>query len=72
MVINKLKAGMTVYDVKKSTGLHSFNGKYQWWTIRVIEVDLENNKVFASWNCNTAKWYPERVWKKWRLNYPKE
>jgi len=72
MVINKLKPGMTVYDIRKSTGLHRFNGKHQSWTIKIIEINFENNQVYASWNCNPAKWYREKEWKKWRLSIPKE
>ncbi len=70
MVIKKLKHNMTVYDVRKTTGLSRFSGNWNTWTVHIKDIDLENNKVFASWNGNSPEWYTERTWKKWRLSKP--
>lgn len=47
MVISKLKPGMKVYRVKKSTGLSKFNSKWETWEIYIKEVDVENERVLA-------------------------
>lgn len=72
MVIGKLKPGMTVYDVRPATGLRRLSDKWIYWFVKIIEVDYENKKVFASWNNNEPKWYYKHAWKKWRLRLPKE
>lgn len=72
MVIKKLKAGMTVYDVKKARGITRFNGKWQTWPVYIYTVNTEDNRVFASWNGNSPRWYSEIIWKKWRLKIPQE
>ena len=70
MVLKKLKQGMTVYDVKPTTGLQIFNGKWNVYPVLIKEIDKENNKVFASWNYNKPEWYYEAIWNKWRLKQP--
>lgn len=40
------------------------------WTVQIIEVDTENEKVFASWNSNEPRWYFKNTWSKWRLKKP--
>lgn len=67
MVLKKLTIGMTVYEVKKTTGLQRFNEKWSAWPIYVKEIDYENNKVLASWNSNPYKWYSQKSWKAWRI-----
>lgn len=70
MVLKKLSQGMIVYDVRKSTGLHIFNGKWSTYPISIIEIDVENEKVLASWNYNKPQWFLKREWSKWRLKKP--
>lgn len=70
MVLKKLKPGMTVYDVRKTTGLAAFNGEWSTWSVHIIEVDAENSRVYASWNGNKPEWYHERTWSRWRLKKP--
>ena len=55
----KIKAGMTLYDIRKATGLQRFNSKWSTWSVKVLEVDAEKRMIFASWNCNAATWIPE-------------
>lgn len=70
MVIKKLSPGMVVYDVRRSTGKQVFNGKWQTWEVRIIEVNSENEQVFASWNSNAPRWYRKASWSKWRSKRP--
>ena len=70
MVITKLKEGMTVYEVKKATGMRSFSGKWQTWCVTILKIDEEYRRVFASWNYNKPQWFYEKQWSKWRLNLP--
>lgn len=41
MVLKKLKPEMTVYDVRPSTGLSVFNGRWSIWSIVIKEIDIE-------------------------------
>lgn len=70
MKLYKLKPDMIVYDVKRSTGLHIFNSKWSVWPVKILEVNEQENKVYASWNYNKPEWYCERTWSKWRIKYP--
>lgn len=70
MILKKLKPEMVVYDVRKSTGLSVFNSRWSTWSVRIIEIDEENEKVFASWNGNPPEWYHKYTWSKWRLKKP--
>lgn len=66
----KLKPGMVVYDVRKASGLHRFNGKWQIWSVYIEQIDEENEKVLASWNGNKPAWYHKHTWSKWRIKLP--
>lgn len=46
----KIKAGMTLYDVRRNTGY----GSYKWcvWPVYIQSVDSEERTVMASWNGN--------------------
>jgi hypothetical protein len=67
----KIKPGMTLYDVAKSTGYAQRIYKWEWWTVKVIEVDAEKRRVLASWNANPAKWISEKNVTKYRAQLPK-
>ena len=71
MVLKKLKPGMTVYDVRKTTGLNRFNSKWSTWDVCIKEIDIEKGLVLASWNSNPPQWYGMHTWSKWRINRPK-
>jgi hypothetical protein len=64
----KIVAGMTLYDVRKNTGMTS--NKWSTWPVQVIEVDEEERRVLASWNCNKAEWMHERQITKFRAKKP--
>lgn len=70
----KIKPGMTLYDVRKATGFHAarLSKKWQWWPVKVFEVDSEKRQVLASWNTNPAKWISEKNVTKFRAQLPKK
>lgn len=69
MVLKKLKPGMTVYRVKKATGLSKFNGKWNIWNMNIKEINEESEQVLAS-GYGGERWYPKHEWSKWRLKRP--
>lgn len=66
----KITAGMTLYDVRKARGWSRW--KWDTWPVKVIEVDLKNRRVLASWNHNNPEWMNERRVTKYRAKRPKE
>ena len=66
----KIQPGMTLWDVRRNTGLS--RDKWNCGPVYVKEVDLEKRKVLASWNSNPAEWMHERRVCKYRANRPKE
>ena len=57
MKFEKIKPGMTLYDVRPVTGIRVFqDGKWEWWPVLVKEVDAENRRIYASWNHNAPRW----------------
>ena len=69
----KIKAGMTLYDVRKNNWRHNLRGEspYAYWPVYVQAVDAEKREVLASWNGNPAKWMSERQVTKYRATLPK-
>ena len=71
MKIEKLKTGMTVYDVgryKMGTTTMTTVGV---WSVRIVEVDIEKQIVIASWNGNIREKFYRNSWSKWRFKKPK-
>lgn len=60
---------MTVYRVKKATGLSKFNGKWDIWNMNIKEINEEAEQVLAS-GYGGERWYPKHEWSKWRLKRP--
>ncbi len=68
--INKLQPGQIVYEVRRQK-MGNTNISYgALFTIKIIEVDPEKQWVLASWNGNTARKYPLRSIKTWKVNKP--
>lgn len=66
----KIKPGMTLYDVRRNTGF----GRHKWntWPVYIKEVDAENRTVIASWNGNAyIKMHEGRV-TKYRAKRPED
>lgn len=70
MILKKLKEGITVYDVRHTTGLNRFNSKWSTYPVYVKEIDEQEEMVFASWNGNKGQWFNKNTWSKWRLKTP--
>jgi len=65
----KIKPGMTLYDVRKNTGMT--RNKWSVWPVFVDEVDEENRTVMASWNGNAKEKMFEGRITKFRAKKPK-
>lgn len=68
----KIEPGMTLWDVRRTSGLQKFNGKWSCWPVYVKEVDSEKRQVLASWNGNSARWMTERQVTKFRAKKPED
>ena len=70
----KIVAGMILYDVRKANWRTRMFSKSKWdfWTVKVIEVNTENRTVFASWNHTKERGYSERQITGYRASLPKE
>lgn len=66
----KIKEGMTLYDVRKNTGMS--RNKWSVWPVNVIGVDTENRKALISWNTNKPEWARENRVTKYRAKYPEQ
>jgi len=64
----KIKEGMTLYDVRKNTGMS--RNKWSVWTVKVIEVNTEERKALISWNTNKPEWMQENRVTKYRARRP--
>jgi len=70
MKIDKLKPGITVYDVHSHKMGNTSMRTMGCWSVRIIETYPDTGTVKASWNSNGAQIYRERTWSKWRLAKP--
>jgi hypothetical protein len=70
MKFEKLKPGMTVYDVGRQKMGNTTSTTVAVWSVRVIEVDAEKRQVLAAWNMNKPRIFYEREVKKWRETKP--
>jgi len=59
----KIKEGMTLWDVKKTTGVRQLAGcrgsKWLVWPVYIKKVDPETRRVLVSWNGNQNRWWHE-------------
>lgn len=70
MKFEKLKPGMTVYDVGRHKMGNTTISTVTVWAVRIVSVDAEKRTVEAIWNGNGARTYRERAYKKWREKKP--
>ena len=66
----KIKAGMTLYDVRKEKMGNTTMSRTGVWKVRVMEVNPSSRQVLASWNGNSPKWYREYSITKFRKSPP--
>ncbi len=70
--IKKIKAGQTLYDVRRNTGVKAWGSKYSVWPVYVVEVNQEENYIIARWNeFNAPRKMGLREINKLRYNPPK-
>lgn len=68
--INRLKPGQIVFSIE-SYKMGNTNIRCKGlWEVRIVEVNLQNNFVIASWNGNPPKKFLLRDIKKWRVKRP--
>jgi hypothetical protein len=70
MKFEKLRPGMVVYDVHKRQMGNIKISTVGVWSVRIISVDAENQRVTAVWNGNPAKTFPRHEAEKWRGKEP--
>jgi len=70
MKLEKLKPGMTVYDVGKRKMGNTTLRTVMVWPVKIHEVDLQKREVIASWNCNPSRTFSERAAGKWKKDPP--
>ena len=61
VAFNAAKAGDTLYDVHRTKMGNTTMSRMGCWEVRVIEVDKENQRIFASWNYNAPRWMSRRA-----------
>lgn len=66
----KLKVGMTVYDVGRTKMGNTTLNTVSVWSVVIQEVDLERRRVVASWNSNKPRTFHEGEVRKWREKRP--
>ncbi len=70
MKIEKLKPGMTVYDVHRQKMGNTNISSVGTWSVYIIDVDVDKQIVTASWNTNKPQKFYRNNWSKWRLKKP--
>lgn len=63
MKLEKLTPGMVVHSYGRQRD--AMRTKCS-WPVKIVEVDLLNRRVLASWNHNHPQWWPEYNATKWR------
>ncbi len=67
---SKLKPGITVYQIKR-IGMGNTTVKYNaLCTLRILAVNPETERVYASWNSNSPRWYGKADYKSWKVKKP--
>jgi hypothetical protein len=70
MKLEKLKSGMTVYDVGRNKMGNTTISTVVVWHVQILDVNFSERSVVASWNSNPERKYRESAWSKWRIKKP--
>lgn len=70
MKFEKLKPGMTVYDVGRTRMGNTTLTTISVWGVSIVRVDEQRREVVARWNGNPERTYTERSYKQWRETRP--
>lgn len=68
--INKMKVGQEVFNTQRCRAGNTTIFKTVVFSIKIVEINLLKNQVFASWNSNPPRWYCKREFSKWKLKKP--
>ena len=66
MRFDRLKPGMTVYDVRRTRMGNTNQSSIGVWAVKILEVDHEALTVRASWNSTAARIFTKRIVSAWR------
>lgn len=61
--IKNVRVGQTVY----SEGKNPQNKISRINPIKIIDIDYETDRILASWNNATPKWFQKSAWGKWKV-----
>ncbi len=71
IMFEKIKPGMTLWDVRPTTGWERARGvKWSIWQVHVKDVNQSLRTVYASWNDNGYEWMREERICKYRAKRP--
>jgi hypothetical protein len=68
--LETLKAGDVLYDVHSERAGNTMLRRTGVWTVRILEVDLEKDGAYVSWNGNRRSFYPRFRVEKLRAKAP--
>lgn len=68
--IKKLQPGQVVWEIRRHRAGNTMVRTQPLYSLNIVEVDLADGRVFASWNSNPPKWYRERDIKSWQAEKP--
>lgn len=71
-VLHNLKPGQRVYMTMRRRRGNTLMTETAIFDVLIKEVDLERRRVFASWNYNPPRWWPERTAVRWKLKRPEK
>lgn len=70
MTFDKLKVGMTLWDVHSYVMGNTTMRSIGCWPVQIVGVDQVTRSIVASWNHNSPTKMYEREWKKLREKRP--
>lgn len=70
MKFERIKPGMTLYDVHRYKVGNTARSSVGVWPVRVVEVDQESRSIVASWNHNPPRRFHEHQTRKLREREP--
>ncbi len=70
MKIDRMRAGMVVFDVGRSKLGNTTMMPVSVWRVHISSADLDGRRVEASWIGNAPRWFSERQKSGWREKAP--
>lgn len=68
--LDKIKSGQVLFAVVRGRMGNTTVRETRVYVVKVLEIDLDKRRIFASWNSNTPEWFYERSVEKWKVNKP--